>query len=74
LIAHDLFGKPLHTFPDHALMAPGPGEADGFRLDSMGITGQPLPGRHGPNSPFMFYVLDPSAGVAAVARLLARSS
>ena len=47
---------------------------DGFRLDSMGITGQSLPGPHGPNSPFMFYVLDPSAGAAAVARLPARSS
>jgi hypothetical protein len=23
LIEHDLFGKPLHTFPDHALDQPG---------------------------------------------------
>lgn len=47
---------------------------DRIKLESMGITGQPLPGQFGLNSPFMFYVLDPSAGVAAVARLRARSS
>lgn len=47
---------------------------DGFRVAEMGITGQPLPGRPGMNSPFMFYLLDPSAGAAAVARLPARSS
>jgi len=47
---------------------------DAFRLESMGVTGQPLPGRPGPNSPFMFYVLDPSAGAAAVTPLSARSS
>jgi hypothetical protein len=23
--AHDLFGKPLHTFPDHALVSGGEG-------------------------------------------------
>ncbi|MEH2511631.1 hypothetical protein V1291_002985 [Nitrobacteraceae bacterium AZCC 1564] len=47
---------------------------DGFRLESMDVTGQPLPGRPGLNSAFMFYVLDPSAGAAVVARLTARSS
>src|SRR6266850_4560972 len=25
LFEHDLFGKPVHTFPDHALVAFGPG-------------------------------------------------
>lgn len=47
---------------------------DRVKLESMGITGQPLPGRFGLNSPFMLYILDPSAGAAAVARLRARSS
>jgi hypothetical protein len=36
---------------------------------AMGITGQPLPGRSGINSPFMFYALDANAGAAAVAKL-----
>jgi hypothetical protein len=31
LFEHDLFGKPLHTFPDHAL------KRDGVRLNRFGI-------------------------------------
>ena len=47
---------------------------DRFIYDSMGITGQPVPGRVGPNSPYIFYSLDATAGAASVARLKARNS
>jgi Protein of unknown function (DUF2846) len=47
---------------------------DGFRLDSMGITGQPVAGHGGPNSPYMFYSLDAASGAASVAKLPQRNS
>lgn len=42
---------------------------DGFNLDSMGITGRPIPCIKSGNSPYMFYALDPAAGAAAVTKL-----
>jgi len=42
---------------------------DLFRLDSMGVTGRPMPGRSSDGTPFMFYALDAAAGAASVARL-----
>jgi hypothetical protein len=42
---------------------------DGFNLDSMGITGRPIPCVKSGNSPYMFYSLDTAAGAAAVAKL-----
>jgi uncharacterized protein DUF2846 len=47
---------------------------DLFRLDSMGVTGRPVPGRVGPNSPYMFYSLDAIAGATSVANLKARKT
>lgn len=35
----------------------------------MGVTGKPIAGRFGANSPFMFYSLDATAGAASVARI-----
>jgi hypothetical protein len=32
LIEHDLFGKPVPTFPDHALEAKSPASLPGFRI------------------------------------------
>jgi hypothetical protein len=46
---------------------------DAFTHAAMGVTGQPVPGRPGPNSYFMFYSLDPATGAASVAKLGARS-
>jgi hypothetical protein len=42
---------------------------DTFTYASMGVSGKPLPGRFGANSPFMFYSLDATAGAASVARI-----
>lgn len=42
---------------------------DMMTLESMGITGQPLQGPSGSNSPYRFYALDAAAGAAKIARL-----
>jgi len=47
---------------------------DGFNLNSMGITGQPVPCVRSGNSPYMFYSLDPAAGAAAITKLKERNS
>ena len=41
--------------------------------DAMGVTGQPVPARVGPNSPYQFFSLEPTAGAASIARLRSRS-
>jgi hypothetical protein len=48
--------------------------ADLMKLDSMGVTGRPLPGRSEPHAFLMFYALDAAAGEASIARLKARGS
>jgi hypothetical protein len=48
--------------------------AEGFIVDSMGITGRPVPCRYGEGSQYMFYSLDSAAGAAAVAKLKERKS
>jgi hypothetical protein len=42
---------------------------DTFTYASMSVTGKPVPGRSGANSPFMFYSLDATVGAASVARI-----
>jgi hypothetical protein len=41
--------------------------------NAMGVTGQPVPARIGPNSPYQFFSLDATAGAASIARLRSRS-
>ena len=43
--------------------------ADALNYAGMGVSGKPLPGQSGSNSPFMFYSLEPTAGAASVARI-----
>jgi len=47
---------------------------DAFQYESMGVTGQLVPSRPGPNSPFTFFSLDATAGAASVARIRIRNS
>jgi hypothetical protein len=46
---------------------------DLLTLQSMGVTGRPLPGRYN-NSPMMFYVLEGTAGPASIEKIKAAKS
>lgn len=46
---------------------------DRVMYDAMGVTGQPVPARVGPNSPYQFFSLEATAGAASIARLRSRS-